>query len=103
MSVPTKIRASISGNVAEVRILMSHPMENGLRKAPDGKPIPADFIRNISVTIGGKTYLEAQFGVGVAKDPYLMFRARNVKAGDTIVLTHEDNSGNKGSAEGVVR
>lgn len=102
MSVPTKIRASASGDSAEVKILMTHPMENGSRKGPDGKTIPANFIRNIMVTIGGRTYLDAQWGGGISKDPYLAFRAKGVKSGEGIVVTYEDNNGNKGTAEGKV-
>lgn len=103
MTVPTKIRASVAGSVAEVKILMSHPMENGLRKGADGKLIPANFIRNVTVSIGGKTHLDAQWGGGVSKDPYLSFRARGVKAGDKIVVSHEDNIGVKGFAEAAVK
>lgn len=103
MTVPTKIRASVAGGTAEVKILMSHPMENGLRKGADGKLIPANFIRNITVSIGGKTHLDAQWGGGVSKDPYLSFRARGVKTGDKIVVSYEDNAGVKGSAEASVK
>lgn len=102
MPVPTKIRANMVGDAAEVKILMTHPMENGLRKGADGKLIPANFIRNVTVTIGGKTYLDAQWGGGVSKDPYLVFRARGAKSGDKIVLSYEDNVGEKGSAEAAV-
>jgi sulfur-oxidizing protein SoxZ len=102
MAVPTKIRASMAGDVADIKILMTHPMENGLRKGADGKLIPANFIRNVTVTIGGKTYLDAQWGGGVSKDPYLVFRARGAKSGDKIVIAYEDNSGQKGTAEAVV-
>jgi sulfur-oxidizing protein SoxZ len=104
MSLPQniKVRAAASGSVAEVRILMSHPMENGLRKGPDGKIVAADFVRALTVTIGGKTYLDAQFGGGISKDPYLGFRANDAKSGDKIVLTFEDNSGAKGSFEASV-
>lgn len=102
MAVPTKIRASMAGGAAEVKILMSHPMENGLRKGADGKLIPANFIRNVTVTISGKTYLDAQWGGGISKDPYLMFRAKGAKSGDKIVLAYEDNAGEKGSVEAAV-
>jgi sulfur-oxidizing protein SoxZ len=102
MSVPTKIRATVSGNVADVKILITHPMENGLRKGADGKLIPANFIRNLTVSIGGKTFLDAEWGGGVSKDPYLSFRARGVRAGDKVLVAHEDNFGNKGSTEATV-
>lgn len=65
--------------------------------------IPAHFIRNFSVTIGGKTFVDAEWGGGVAKDPYVSFRARGVKAGDKVVVAYEDNLGNTGSAEATVR
>ena len=102
MSVPTKIRASMAGGAAEVRILMTHPMENGLRKGADGKLVPANYIRNVTITIGGKTYLDAQWGGGIAKDPYLVFRAKGAKSGDKIVLAYEDNAGGKGTTEATV-
>ncbi|MGA8052632.1 MAG: thiosulfate oxidation carrier complex protein SoxZ, partial [Burkholderiales bacterium] len=40
MADPMKIRASLQGDVAEVRVLMSHPMETGQRKDADGKLVP---------------------------------------------------------------
>lgn len=102
MSVPTKIRASMAGGAAEIKILMTHPMENGLRKGADGKLVQANFIRNVTITIAGKTYLDAQWGGGISKDPYLAFRAKGVKAGDKIVLAYEDNAGGKGTTEATV-
>ena len=83
MDLPVKIRAFPSGNVADVKLLILHPMENGLRKGRDGALIPANFIRRLTVSIGGKTYLDADLGAGISKDPYLSFRARGVRTGGT--------------------
>ena len=37
MADPMKIRATLQGDVADVRVLMAHPMETGQRKDPAGK------------------------------------------------------------------
>ena len=40
MGNPMRIRATTSDGVTEVKVLMSHPMETGLRKDSSGKPVP---------------------------------------------------------------
>ena len=45
MGSPMKIRTKLEGDVVQVRVLMSHPMETGQRKTPEGQLIPAHFIQ----------------------------------------------------------
>ena len=45
MADPMKIRAQMKGDVAEIRILMSHAMETGQRKDAAGTTVPAHFIQ----------------------------------------------------------
>lgn len=96
MSIAMRVRA---GN-GEIKILMTHPSENGLRKdAKTGQMVPAHFIKNVTVAVNGKTVLDGQWGGGVSKDPYLSFKVKGMKAGDKIAVNAEDNKGDKGSAE----
>jgi sulfur-oxidizing protein SoxZ len=98
MAITMKLRA---GN-GEIKLLVSHPSENGQRKdAKSGKLIPAHFVRNAVIAVDGKTVMDAQWGGGVSKDPYLAFRVRGMKAGDKVTVNVEDNKGDKGSAEAV--
>ena len=46
MAEPMKIRATLQGDVADVRILMLHPMETGARKDSRGDLVPQHFIQN---------------------------------------------------------
>ncbi|MGH8634053.1 MAG: thiosulfate oxidation carrier complex protein SoxZ, partial [Burkholderiales bacterium] len=39
-----KIRATLQGDVADVRILMLHPMETGTRRDAKGEIVPLHFI-----------------------------------------------------------
>ena len=96
MAIAMRVRACNG----EIKILMTHPSENGLRKdAKTGQMVPAHFIKNVTVAVNGKTVLDGQWGGGVSKDPYLSFKVKGMKAGDKIAVNAEDNKGDKGSAE----
>lgn len=95
MAIPMKLRA---GN-GEIKVLVSHPSENGLRKDKSGAQIPAHFIKNITVAVNGKTVLNGQWGGGVSKDPYLSFKVKGMKSGDKITVNAEDNTGDKATVE----
>ena len=103
MAEPMKMRASMSGDAADVKVLMNHIMETGLRKdAKTGKLIPAHFINEVSATVNGKPVLDAQWGGGVSKNPYLGFKVKGAKAGDKITVSWKDNKGGSNTVEGVV-
>lgn len=98
-----KIRASMVGGVAEVKCLMNHPMETGLRKdAKTGQLVPAHFIKSVVATVGGKTVLDAQWGGGISRNPYLAFRVKGAQKGDKVTVSWEDNKGEKASAEATI-
>jgi sulfur-oxidizing protein SoxZ len=98
-----KIRASVSGDVTEVKMLISHPMETGARKdSQTGKLIPAHFIQEVDCEHNGNTVLTALWGPGVSKNPYLAFKFKGGKAGDTIKIHWVDNQGESDSAEAKV-
>ena len=88
-----KMRAQLKGEVTEVKVLMSHPMETGRKKDNFDRLIPAHFVQLVTATLNGKTVLEAQWGTGVSKNPYLTFRLTGAKIGDTIEVTWNDNLG----------
>lgn len=104
MSVqPMRIRASMVGNVAEVKCLMNHPMETGLRKdAKTGQMVPAHFISNVTATVNGKQVLDAQWGGGVSRNPYLAFRVAGASKGDKVEVKWVDNTGATNSADASV-
>ncbi|MDT3708021.1 MAG: thiosulfate oxidation carrier complex protein SoxZ [Thiobacillus sp.] len=103
MAEPMRIRATMAGDVADVKVLMNHPMETGLRKdAKTGQLVPAHFIQEVSATINGAAVLNAEIGGGVSKNPYLGFKVKGAKAGDKVVVSWADNKGDKNSAEATI-
>jgi sulfur-oxidizing protein SoxZ len=103
MAEPMKIRATLQGDVADVKVLVNHPMETGQRKDPNsGEPIPIHFIQFITATLNGKLVLEGQWSQAISKNPFLGFKLKGAKAGDKIVVSWSDNRGDKSSIETTV-
>lgn len=97
-----RMRAQLKDEITEVKVLMTHPMETGRRKNDFGEIIPAHFIQLVSASLNGKQVLEAQWGTGISKNPYLTLHLRGAKVGDVIKVTWLDNLGKAGEGEIVV-
>ncbi|MBI1398115.1 MAG: thiosulfate oxidation carrier complex protein SoxZ [Betaproteobacteria bacterium] len=94
MSDRIRMRISLSGDVATVKVLMPHPMETGLRKDPiTGDIVPMHFIDHVVAKLNGRAVLDAQWSRSVSKNPFLEFRVRGARSGDTVTITWEDNWG----------
>lgn len=93
MSEAIKIRAQIQDEIADIRVLMQHPMETGQRKDDKGQMLPAHFIQTFTVALNGKPLVEGQLNTSVSKNPLFTFKARGVKAGDKLSVTWTDNTG----------
>lgn len=102
MADPMKIRAQIKGDVCEIRVLMSHPMETGQRKDADGKTVPAHFIQNLTVALNGKTLVSGQTAGSVSRNPVFGFKVKGAKAGDKVAVSWIDNKGDKRTDETTV-
>ena len=103
MAEPMKIRATIEGDVANIKVLMNHAMETGQRKdAKTGQLVPAHFIQTVAAQMNGKTVLEGQWSQAVSKNPFLGFKVKGAKVGDKVTVSWVDNKGDKNSAEAVV-
>ncbi len=102
MAEAMRIRATLHGDVADVRVAIPHPMETGLRKNEKGEVVPAHFITRVIATHNGRTVLDAQVSQGVSRDPFFAFRIKGAKAGDKVTVSWIDNKDAKGSVETTV-
>ena len=102
MAEPMKIRATLQGNVADVRILMLHPMETGQRKDAKGDIVPMHFIQSVVVTHNGNTVLDVQWSQAISRNPFLGLRVKGAKVGDKISVTWTDNKNDKRTDEVAV-
>ena len=98
-----KLKVKTKKGKVNVRALLTHPMETGLRKnKKTGKKIPAHYIEEVIVDANGKTVLTAKWSGSVSKNPYLSFNYAGAK-GDTVKLSWKDNQGNGDSKEATVK
>lgn len=102
MADPTKIKAKLAGDICEIKVLTSHPMETGLRKDDAGKLVPAHFMKTVTIALNGKPVVTGQLGTSVSKNPYFEAKVKGAKAGDKISVSWEDNKGDKRTDEVAV-
>ena len=102
MAGSMRVRAKEKDGIVTVKALITHPMETGLRKDSDGNIVPAHFIQEVTATVGGEVVFTANWGTGVAKNPYLSFKYKGSK-GDLLTLTWTDNDGHSDSLEVEVK
>jgi len=87
--VPTGIRR---GDVIDVRALVEHPMATGLFRDPEGNPIPAHFINDVSVMYGDQEAAHFVWTSGVSRDPFVEFSLR-ADSEAALTFTWKDNKG----------
>ena len=99
MAGPMKMRATWANGFTDVRVLMTHPMETGQRKDPEGKLVPMHFIQNLTVRVNGKPVIEAQTSQAISRNPVFSFRLKGGAKGDKIEVSWLDNHGESNSTE----
>lgn len=70
--VPRSVRA---GEVFEIRTLIEHPMETGLRQ-DGGRVVPREFLTRMTVRVNGEVALQAELRNGTSANPYHVFFLR---------------------------
>ena len=104
MAEPMKMRVTLQGDIANVKVLMNHDMETGIRKdAKTGQLIPAHYIQLVTASLNGKAVMEAQWGTAISKNPFLEFRIKGAKAGDKVAVSWVDNKGDKNNIEDTIK
>lgn len=103
MPAKIKLKIVLKGDVANVKSLMVHPMETGMRKDPDsGARIPAHYIKQVTFANNGKTVLIADCSTAVSRDPFFAFSFKGAKAGDVFTVSWVDTEGETASLEKVL-
>lgn len=80
------------GEIVEIKLLISHPMETGFRPRADGVLVPRDIITSLRCLYGGDTVLEVDLHPAISANPYLAFHLKAVRSGE-IVLEWTDWQG----------
>lgn len=98
-----KLRTRKSDGFVELQVLITHPMETGLRTDKNtGNKIPPHFIQRVTLEHNGKIVATVNTGPGVSEDPLIGFRLKDAKQGDKLKVFWSDNMGESATLEGTV-
>jgi len=94
MSSPTP-RVQVPSNAAkgelfQVRTIITHPMETGLRHDDQGNVIPRHIINRFICRYGGVTVFEVDLHEGMAANPFIEFSLRATESGRLEFVWRED-------------
>jgi len=85
-------RATEAGETVEVKTLISHPMESGLRRNGDGDLIPRQIINRFTAEFNGEMVIDIAVEPSVSTNPYFEFDAIVPEPG-TFTFTWYDDDG----------
>jgi len=98
-----RLKAQLNDNFIEVKAVIRHPMETGMRKDKNSKQlIPANFITEVSCEHNDQIVFVANWGAAVSTNPFLSFRIKEGRGGDRIKISWIDNQGDSDAAETTV-
>ena len=63
------------GDVIEIKALINHPMDNGLKYDDDGHLIPRKIIHRFVCRYNGEIVIDCDWGTAISANPYMSFFA----------------------------
>ena len=86
-------KTATKGEIIEIKTLISHAMETGLRKdRKTGKTIPRKIINKFTCTFNGKEVFSADWHPAISANPYMAFYSKVNESG-TFEFTWVDDDG----------
>lgn len=99
MANTIKGRIELKDDVANVRVIISHPMLVERKDPKTGQMLPPHFIEEVTFTHNGETVLNLACGQAVSQNPFIQFYFKGAKAGDVLKASWRDNKGESDSAD----
>lgn len=95
--LPRSVRA---GEAFEVRCLMEHPMETGLRQEA-GQIVPRNLLNRLIVRVDGAPVLDAALRNGTAANPYHVFFLRLERSAEVEFIWSDEGGRSARAAQRV--
>jgi sulfur-oxidizing protein SoxZ len=87
-----------AGEIIDIRTLISHTMESGVRRDSDGNVIPRHIINTFRAEYDGEVVFEAEMEPAISANPYMQFTLKPEQSG-TLKFTWIDDDGHEITAE----
>ena len=86
--VPAKAKKD---DLIEIKTLISHDMESGQRKGPDGATIPRKIINKFVAEFNGKQVFAADWYPSISANPYQSFFFKATESGEFTFSWKDDD------------
>ncbi|WP_315832689.1 thiosulfate oxidation carrier complex protein SoxZ [Bradyrhizobium prioriisuperbiae] len=83
-------RTVAHGEVIEIKTLIDHPMETGLRHDSNGEVIPRKIINRFTCRYNDEVVFQADLHEAVAANPFIVFSLRATASGRLDFIWTED-------------
>jgi sulfur-oxidizing protein SoxZ len=87
--VPDQIRR---GDLITINAIVSHPMDTGFFRTAEGDPIPAYFIKDVTVNYGNQEVARFEWTSGISRDPVVSFTLKADREAP-LTMIWSDNKG----------
>ncbi len=87
--IPSRIQ---QGETIQVSAIVQHPMDTGFFRSADGQPIPAYFIKDVTVAYTGQQVAHFMWTSGISRDPVVTFTLVADREGP-LTMRWTDNKG----------
>ncbi len=84
-------RSAKAGDVVEVKTLISHNMETGLRRDGAGEIIPRQIINRFTCEYAGQQVIDMELHPAISANPYVEFDVKVEGSGDFVFTWYDDN------------
>jgi sulfur-oxidizing protein SoxZ len=88
VSVPS---SAAPGETISIRALISHPMENGMRRDGSGALVPRRIINRFECTFNGQDVFAVDLDSAISANPYFEFPAKVPESGTFQFTWHDDD------------
>lgn len=86
--VPAEVKP---GEAFEVKTLISHPMEPGVRRDNMGRLLPRDIINRFVCTYNGEEVFRAELFPAIAANPFISFFTVATESGELVFEWTDDH------------
>ena len=85
-------KSAAAGEIIQIKTLISHKMETGLRKDKKGQIIPRQIINKFTCALNGNEVFAADWHQSISANPYMAFNLKATESG-TLEFKWFDDDG----------
>ena len=97
-----RIRSRLTNNKTHLDLLLSHPMESGLRKDKNNNAIPAWYLTEVEIFRNDDSVTSIQVGLVMSRNPAISVVLQGGVEGDVIAVRWHDSRGKSGESRSKV-